>query len=163
KDGTRLPLQVADRAMLEVDRALRATGYPGFETQMLVLLSGRIRVGTLQAAIARVSEQYPAMASRLVEGSDGGPHWQFRPGACPVREVDLESADQNSVLEQAGRILSTPRNLGEEGPVQFHLLHRPDGRDVFLVQYNHTLMDNNATPSLLKEIDRFSRGPAQGA
>jgi hypothetical protein len=41
--------------------------------------------------------------------------------------------------------------------MRFHLLHRPGGRDVFVMQYNHVLMDNNAAMLVLKEIERPSR------
>lgn len=154
-----------DRTMLAVDRMLRRTGGPGFETQMFVALSDRIDAERLRAALARLSHCHPVVAARLTDrGGPGEPYWRFRPAAVvSLREADLESSEPECLLDHAGRLLSQPTDLSAEDPIRFHLLHRPDGRDVFLLQYNHALMDNNAAVPLLRQIDRLDRPAAAPA
>jgi hypothetical protein len=150
-------LNAADRAMLTVDRILREMGSAGFETQTLVWTSAPIDVVALRTAIARLSARHPVITARLVDCAERGPHWQFRPGAaCPLEEV-ASSADPTAVLDYAGRLLSAPSYPAEADPVRFHLLHRPNGREVLILQYNHALIDNNAALFVLQEIDRLSR------
>jgi hypothetical protein len=142
---------------------LRGMGCSGFETQTLVWLSGRLDAPRLRASIARLSEAYPAVAARLVEGDNAAPYWRFRPGAsCPLAEIELASAEPSAVLDCAGRLLSTPNDPTESDPLRFHLLRRAGEQDVVLLQYNHALMDNNAAVSLLREIDRLS-APGAGS
>jgi hypothetical protein len=150
-------LNAADRAMLAVDRALRGMGSPGFETQALVWTSTPIDVALLRTAIARLSLRYPVIAARLVECGERRPYWSFRPGAmCPLEEATA-SADPADVLDYAGGLLSAPSDPAETDPLRFHLLHRANGQDVFLLQYNHALFDNSASRLVLQEIDRLSR------
>jgi hypothetical protein len=157
-------LNAADRAMRTVDRILRGMGCSGFETQTLVWLSGRSDAAVLRTAIARLSARYPVIASRLIEVAGDRPSWRFRPGAlCFLQEADLPSAEPAAVLNHAGHLLSQPANPAEGDPIRFHLLHRPHGQDVVLVQYNHALMDNNASVLLLQEMDRLSRPNAEDA
>jgi hypothetical protein len=155
-------LNVADCALLSVDRTLREIGCPGFETQMFLWLSSRADADGLRDAIARLSRAYPVLSSRLVEGEGRGScYWRARPGAeCPLKEIDLTAADTGAVLDCASRLLSTPRDPAKADPIRFYLLHRPAGRDVFLVQYNHTLMDISNTVPLIREIDRLCQGGA---
>jgi hypothetical protein len=157
--GLGQPLNAADCALLSVDRTLREMGCPGFETQMLVWLAGRADVVHLREAVACLSRLHPVVASRLVESDGRGEsYWHYRPGAeCQLREIDLDSAHDDAVLDQAGLLLSTACDPAENDPIRFHILHRPDGRDVFLLQYNHTLMDINTTMRLIVEIDRLCR------
>jgi hypothetical protein len=149
-------LNVADRVLLAVNQSLREQGGSGFETQLLVWLSGRIDASGLRAAIARVAERAPVMTSRLVESNEwGGPCWQFRPEArCSLRETSLASADPDAVLQHAAQLLSGAGDLEHTEPIHFHVLRRPNGHAVFLMQYNHTLMDNRAALGLLREINR---------
>jgi hypothetical protein len=147
-------LNVADRVMLAVDQALRRMGYPGFQTQALVYLDGRADARGLRDALARLAAIHPVAASRLVEAPEG-PVWQFRPGAVlDLHETDLDAPGADAVLRHAGRLLVQPHDLACDDPIRFHLLHRPGGQDVLLVQYSHALMDNNATPLLLRELAR---------
>jgi hypothetical protein len=158
-------LNVADCALLSVDRTLREIGCPGFETQMFLWLSSRADANGLRDAIARLSRAYPVLASRVVEGEGRGScYWSARPGAvCPLKEIDLESADSEAVLDRASQLMSKPRDPAKADPIRFYLLHRPGGRDVFLVQYNHTLMDINNTVPLIREIDRLCQGGGEVA
>jgi hypothetical protein len=147
-------LNSADRVMLAVDQALRRMGYPGFQTQALLWLGSRVDARELRNALARFAELHPVTAARLVEAPEG-PCWQFRPGASlPLHEVNLDEPEDDAVLRLAGQLLAQPHDLAGDDPIRFHLLHRPGGRDVLLLQYNHALMDNNATPLLLRELAR---------
>ena len=96
------------------------------------------------------------MTALLVDLEEqGGPCWQFRPEArCSLRETTLGSAEPEAVLEHAAELLSAGGDLERAEPTQFHVLRRPNGHDVFLMQYNHTLMDNRAALGLLREINR---------
>jgi hypothetical protein len=154
-------LNPIDRTIRCIDRVARQLGYPGIETQMLVWLAGRADAAALARAIARLGRHYPVMASRFVEDDGAGrPHWQFRRGeVCPLAQATLRSDDPEAVLEYAGELLSTARDPAAADPLRFHLLHRPGGADVFLLQYNHVLMDNRAAVPLLREIERLSRSP----
>src|SRR5262249_40228894 len=145
----RQPLGAIDRAMLAVDGTVRAAGYPGFETQMFVWLSGRGDVPRLQAALSHLSHVYPVVTSRLDVTDPRGPCWLFQQSAeAALRRIDVESVPggmaRQAVLERAAELLSTPHDLAVSAPIRFYLLHGPDGRDMFLAQYNHALMDNNA-------------------
>jgi hypothetical protein len=149
-----------DRSLLGVNRALRGMGCPDFSTQALVWLSGRANVARVRAAVARLGRRYPVLAARLVETGRNEPHWLFRPGAeCPLHEAELGSEKPEAVLDFAGRLLSEPGDPAKTDPIRFDVLHRPDGRDVFLMQYSHALMDNGDAVPLLRELDRLS-GPS---
>jgi hypothetical protein len=149
-DGRRL--NPADRVMLAVDQALRQIGYPGFQTQAFLWLGSRADAAGLRAALGRFARRHPVTAARLAHWR-GGPCWQYRPGAVlPLHEATLDSADERAVLQHAGQLLAQPHDPACDDPVRFHLLHRPDGRDVLLFQYSHALMDNNATPTLFQEL-----------
>jgi hypothetical protein len=124
---------------------------------MFVWLSGRADTDGLRTALGRLSRLYPVVTSRLIETGSGRSRWQFRRGAqCGLRETTLDSAAPSAVLDYAGRLLSTPCDPAEVDPLRLELLHRPDGRDVLLLQYNHTLMDNHAAIHLVREIDRLA-------
>jgi hypothetical protein len=157
------PLNPIDRSMRCVDRAIRDQGYPGTDTQMFVWFDGRVAVASLRTAVARLSRQHPVVASRLVEpdGDEGPAWWQFRPGAvCALPEVALTSDDPRVVLDHAARLLSTPQDLAQADPLRFHLLHRPGGADVLLLQYSHVLMDNKGSMPLLRQIDALAKADA---
>src|SRR5262245_47403518 len=149
RSAGRQDLNPVDRVMWCVDRAIRGMGYPGFKTQMLVWLSGRVDAASLGRAIAQLSRRHPVIASRLTESDDDDDaevYWSFRPGSvCPLREATLESADREAVLDHAAKLLSAIDDPSQADPMAFHLLHRGNGRDVFLIQYNHMLTDNGAT------------------
>jgi long-chain acyl-CoA synthetase len=156
--GERRRLNCADRTLLAVDRALRRLGYPGFDTQTFVWLDGRADAESLREALARVGRRYPETTARLADDEDGASCWLFRPGdrAAPLYETDLASEAPQEVLDHAARLLGAPNDPAEVDPIRFHLLHRPDGRDVFLMQYNHTLMEHNDAAPLLRQIDRLA-------
>src|SRR5215510_9537595 len=103
---TRL-LGVNDRILLEVHRTLRGIGYPGFETQALVWLNGRVNVAGLRASLIRLGRLYPVVTARLVEPANGsGTRWQFRPdGETALQEISLGSGNAEAVLDHAGHLL----------------------------------------------------------
>lgn len=157
----RQPLNAMDRSLLGVNRALRGMGCPDFSTQALVWLSGRADSVRVRTAVARLSQRYPILAARLVDTERNGPYWMFRPGAgCPLHEAELGSEKPEEVLDLAARLLSEPGDPAKSDPIRFHLIHRPDGRDVFLMQYSHALMDNGDAVPLLRELDRLSGASA---
>jgi hypothetical protein len=159
-DADRQALNPLDLALRCVDRSIRGMGYPGFETQMLVWLSGRVDVGRLRRSIERLSRRRPVITARLAEDdhSDGAqPFWQFTHEASTLQEIDLPSGGADSVLAQAEEFLSMPHDPADVAPLRFYLLRRSDGDDVFLMQYNHMLMDQSASVVLLEEIKQLSR------
>jgi hypothetical protein len=157
-DPGRHKLSITDQALLHVDRAVRAIGGAGFETQLFVWLAGRADVAGLRAALGRLSQRYPLVTARLA-GEAAAPFWRFRPGGlCLLQETDVTAAEPQAVLEAAAGLYVAPSDPALNDPLRCHLLHRPHGRDVFLLQYNHALMDNNAALLLLREIDRLRHG-----
>jgi hypothetical protein len=146
--------------LLSVDRALRRLGAPGFETQTLVWLDRRLPLVPLRAALARLARQHPLLTARLVEVPDGGrPWWRLRPDApCGLTHAVLASAEPAAVLAHAGRLLAQPTDPTANDPVRFHLLARPQGKDVLLVQFNHALMDHNQILTLLRDLNRLWTG-----
>lgn len=155
------PLNPLDLALCCVDRTIRGMGYPGFETQMLVWLAGRADVAGLRRGIARLARLHPVIISRLHErlaDDDGRAYWALPSGAAAgLTEIQLDADDPARVLTCAGELLSTPRDPASIAPLRFHLLHRPGDGDVFLMQYNHMLMDNSASSLVVREIDRLAR------
>src|SRR5262245_16181597 len=154
------PLNAADRFLLAVDRAQRRIGGVGFETQTWIGLDGRVDLPRLRDALACLARRHPAITSRLVEAQDqGGPYWRFRPGSdCPLEETDLADSNPQCVLDHAARLLSAPSDPAEVDPARFHLLRRPDGRDVLLVQFNHALVDHHGAMRLLGCLTRPDDG-----
>jgi hypothetical protein len=145
------PLDVAIRC---ADQSIRGMGYPGFETQMLVWLSGRLDMARLQLALGRLSIRRPVITAQLIEDDlcHGGPYWRFRDSVALVDQIELPSATEAAVLEYAAKLLSEKRDLEVGPPLRFYVLHRPHGEDVFLLQYSHVIMDRSATVQVLREI-----------
>ncbi|MEX0719007.1 MAG: hypothetical protein WD066_20600 [Planctomycetaceae bacterium] len=151
------PLNAIDRVLLAVHKVLRSMGTSGFETQTLVWTGRRIDAVRLRRAMARLGRRYPVITSRLAEPADGPPQWSFQDAAPHLREVDLRDGDDDAVQRYAAAALSRPRDLSADDPITFELLRRPDGRDVFLLQANHALMDYGATAPLIRRIDLLSQ------
>jgi hypothetical protein len=128
---------------------------------MLVWLTGRIDVQRLRLGIGRLARRRPTITARLVEESGGKAaraYWQLRPDAeSPLDVVDLPTDEPEQVVACAERLQSIPHDPAQCNPLRFHLLRRPGGRDVLLLQYNHVLMDNRATVLLLQELDQLCR------
>ncbi len=155
---------VADRILLMLSQSLRESGYGALTDQMQVWLRGRLDVSVLRTALARVSRAYPVVTSRLTPVRRGCPFWQPRPGAeCAVHESWLPTSREEDVLRESTRLLATPGDPAQTDAVTFHLLHLPDGRDLFLVQHDHALMDINGTKLLLREINRSATDDAPSA
>jgi hypothetical protein len=148
------PLNAMDCGMLACDRVLRSIGQPDFETQTLVWLASRADRDRVETGIRRLARKYPVIAARLDESSLAEPFWRV-PAEPEVRllEAALPAATSDAVHDYAARQLALRHDAGRTDPMRFHLLHLPDGRDVFLVQYTHVLMDNSAAIGLLRDID----------
>lgn len=154
-------LGVTDRTMLTVDRVLRRLGGTGFETQTFVWLAGRADAARLRRSLARLAEQLPLVTARLVERGTAA-RWHPRRGAaCGLTETELASPAPQVVLDHAAGLLARSPDPAEGDPVRFHLLHRPGPGDVFLMQYNHALVDHNGSSALLRAVEQ-SEDAAEG-
>src|SRR5688500_10153336 len=143
RDTTVQPLNPLDIALRCVDQSIRGMGYPGFQTQMLVWLAGRASVELLSRALARLGRRHPVITSRLMEPPGQPPVWRYRKGTRPELNVlQLASEERSAVMNAAAELLSASRDPSEYDPLQFHLLRRPGGGDVLVMQYSHVLMDN---------------------
>lgn len=154
-------LNISDRIMLSVDRALHFMGFPGFETQTVIWLDDAVDAERLQLALTRLQQRHPLVTARLTFAQEEvGPQWQARPHArLPLHEMSLDSDAPEAVLKVAGEILSSSNDPVYSDPIRFHLLHRPNGEDVIVIHYNHTLMDNRGTLLLLKELQELFAAP----
>jgi hypothetical protein len=156
------PLGPIDIAMRSVDSIIREMGYPGFETQMLVWLSGRVDADRLRGALGKLTEEFPQVVSRLSENENGAGKracWKQLRNECPrLVEIQLEPGGEQQVLRFAETLLSTHHELEESPPLRFYLLHQAEGGDVFLMHYSHVLMDNSTPPLVLRHIDRLFAG-----
>lgn len=161
----RRPLSVMDQIIWAVDAGVRATGGAGFETQTIVWLDRQVDIGGLKSALDAFAKRYPVVTSHLERARLSGKlSWRFRPDReCVLQERWLHSANESEVWQCAAELLSRPRDLYADAPIDFHVLHLPDERDVLLMQYNHTLMDNPAAILVLREIDRLSRDESDDA
>jgi hypothetical protein len=156
-----IPLNAVDLALLAVDRAIRNMGYPGFETQTLIWLSGRLEADRLRRALAELGCRHPEFASRLEAGTGATARWRpQRDEPLELAEVELHSDDDSAVLSCAAEIQSTYHDPASSSPLRFVLLHRPLGRDVLLMQYSHVLMDHDAAGIVLSALSRLLTAPA---
>jgi hypothetical protein len=157
-DDGRQMLNAMDLCVLRHSQAVHTIGGRGLTVQMQLWLDGRLDPSVLQTALMRLSRAYPVVTSRLREGPrKGSASWQFRPGSvCELREATVSGDGKTEALNRAANILTQAEDPAEQDPVAFHLLHLPDGRDLFLVQHDHCLMDINGTKLLLREINRLS-------
>lgn len=150
-----IPLRTLDNAMLVVHRELRGIGVPGFKTQTIVSLGAHADPAALRSALDAVARRHPILTSLL---SRDGRFWLPREGfGLPLRERDLAESHEACVLAECGRLLGEDQPLERDGAIHFFLLHRPDGRDVFVMQYDHVLMDNGDAMPLLREIRQALR------
>jgi hypothetical protein len=148
-------LNTCDRMILHAHDALRSMGYPGFLNQTHLWLGRRVEVGRLRRALTRLGRRHPVFVSR-VSRTRRRPCWTFRAGdECTLVEASLDDAADDGVLRYAEALLAEPMDLSRSAPISFHLLHLPDGRDVFLVHNDHTLMDANGALPLVAEIVRL--------
>ncbi|MCI0705346.1 MAG: hypothetical protein L0241_30165 [Planctomycetia bacterium] len=81
----------------------------------------------------------------------------MRAGHC----VGLHCPSGADYITLTYALLGNPGDLASADPIRFDLLHRPDGRDVFLMQYSHALMDNGDAIPLLRELDQLSEPSAE--
>jgi len=164
-DTDKQPLNPLDLGLRCIDLSIRGVGYPGFETQLLVWLGGRVSAAKLRRAIERLGRRRPVVTARLIEpAAPAIPYWQFQPDRIArLAEIELPAADDEAVLKCAGSLLSTAFDPAATDPLRFYLLRRPGGGDVFLMQFNHVLMDNTATTWLLRELDQLAQDSAEQA
>jgi hypothetical protein len=158
------PLNPLDVAMRCVDRSIRGMGYPGFETQMLVWLKNRVHAGKLRDAIEGLSRRRPVITARLVDDAPkegAAAYWQLQNTTATLEIALLAADDEQSVLDRAEQLISTSCDPTGASPVRFHLLRRKNAGDVFLMQYNHVLMDQSASITLLRELNMLVGSPSE--
>ena len=157
-------LNEPDRLMHVAHRALRALGCPGFLCQTHVWLDGALDEARLQDALARLAARHPVVTARLHDaGRRAEVVWRYQPDAsCHAEIIALADDAEAAVHDQAAAIMARPTDLAEQPPITFHLLRRPSGRDVFVLQWVHALMDGKAPEFVLREIIRLSEmaGPS---
>jgi hypothetical protein len=146
-------LNAADRFMLLIDQTIRGLGGPGFETVTVVRLEGRADREHLRRGLARLNRTAPGVTARLRSDL---PRWEHRPDAEPsLTERELPTTDSQAILDYAAGLLAGETSPERVDPMRFHLLHLPDGHDVFLAQYSHILLDHNHAISALRRIDEL--------
>jgi hypothetical protein len=152
------PLNCLDQMVLVCHQVMRDCGGAGFTHQMQVWLQGRLDVTLVRTVLEQIHARYPVLTARLEE-SRQGTCWRFRSGATlPLHETSLPSAQEEEVLAHTAALLSRPLDLDQVDPVQIHVLHLPDGRDLFVMQYAHALMDMTGADLLLQEITALGAG-----
>lgn len=161
-DSGRQILNAMDLCVLRHSQAVRAIGCKGLTVQLQVWLNGRVDASLLRAALARLGRTYPVVTARLAdEPRRGYASWRFRPDAfCELLEGNVPGTGENDALDLAANILTLAGDPARTDPVEFHLLHLPDGRDLFLMQHDHCLMDIHGTKLLLREINRLATDPS---
>jgi hypothetical protein len=165
----RQALSAADLHMLRTHDNLQSLGQAGLLCQTQVWCAGRVDEARLRAALADLCRRHPVMQSRLVRG-DGGKRgsWVFTGGpGLSLHVHELPGSGEADVLGCAERLLAAPVHLDREPPLAFHLLRRPAGGDVLVLQFCHALMDGRAPDLLLAELERpapeVGSGPADDA
>lgn len=155
-------LNAPDRLMCVCHQGLRALGHAGFSCQSHIWLDGRLDVDRLQASLARLARRHPVVTGRIVAASQaspsiyGGTAWIGGGGSAKVRVHTLRDNNESSVLHLAETLLAEPWDLDKVDPIAFHLLRRPSGRDVLILQWNHALMDGKAPELVLAELNRLT-------
>jgi hypothetical protein len=151
------PLNVVDRAMRSVDRALRWLGYPGFDTQLLLWLSGRLDTSLLRESLNRLAALEPLITCRLSEERGGDPAWLANGSQVGLIETSLDTDSAEAIHAFAAEQLATPADPLARRPIRFNLIHRPAAPDVFLIQYNHTLTDSRGSLGIVQQINQLAR------
>jgi hypothetical protein len=152
----RQALNMIDRMEIVMNDVMLEQGTSGYETQFMLELDGRIDVGELFRVAREFGRLHPVVTARLHKGGwPYEPYWEWRGDEASVHEHSVPGGD---VLPIAGRLLATPRDLTAEVPLSLHLVHRADGKDVFMVQLNHVLADIKVFVPVLTELDRIWRG-----
>ncbi|HWL94168.1 MAG TPA: hypothetical protein VNT79_11610 [Phycisphaerae bacterium] len=149
-------LNAADRLMLVAHEGLRRFGHPGFQCQTHVWLDGRLDVAGFIEALAALRLAYPVVVSRIARDDRGRPYWRFEADRdVAFFEHDLAGGERGDVWAFAERMFETSMDLVRQDPIEFHLLHLPDGRDVLLMRFNHVLMDGKGPEFALSEMGRM--------
>lgn len=160
------PLNAADRLMLVGHDGMRSIDHAGFQCQSHLWLAGRVNVPALRRALETLHRHYPVMTARLDKypstppslgrkPQSAGPRWVYQHNT-PVEfhEASLDAADEAAGWRYGERWFDEPLDLPRMNPIGFHLLHLPDGRDVFLLRWSHVLMDGKAPELVVHEINR---------
>lgn len=142
--------------MLVAHEGLRRLGHAGFSCQSHVWLEGRLQDDKLEIALRHLARRHPVVTSRIADAGRDQPAWHLRAGTAPVARVHtLPDDSESTVLRQAEALLAEEWDLHAIDPIAWHLLRRPCGRDVLIVQWNHALMDGKAPELMLLELNRL--------
>ena len=146
--------------MASLHASLRRRGGTGLLLQSHVHLAGRIDEAALRTAVERFGRVYPVATGRLVGATfRRRPCWEWSDrAACPLTISDLDE-DAAAVPRFAEQLFATPTHLNASPLVQFHLLRKPGGGDVVIVQWSHVLMDGKGGEFLLREVNRLHADP----
>jgi len=114
-------------------------------------------VERMRRALARLKDAHPVVCSRLEQPARGAPYWHYRRGE-PVTFVEAQSSDDDpaAVCRYAERLFEKAADPREANPIEFHLLHMPDGRDVLMLRWWHALMDGKAPEYVIHELNRLA-------
>ncbi len=157
--------------MLVGHDGMRSIDHAGFQCQSHLWLAGRVDVPALRRALKTLHRHYPVMTARLDKfppaapsprrrPQPAGPRWVFQNNASvEFHEVTLDASDEVAVWRYGERLFDEPLDLPRMNPIGFHLLHLPDGRDVFLLRWSHVLMDGKAPELVVHEISRRFEDP----
>ena len=108
----------------------------------------------LRRGLEKLNRTAPTITARL---HSERPCWEPRPDAEPsLTEIALPTADSQAVLDYGAHLLAGETSPERVDPMRFHLLHLPDGRDVFLAQYSHVLLDHNHAIGAIRRIDELA-------
>lgn len=157
----RRPLNAFDQSMLSINITQQQDGNAGFETLAQLWLETRLEVSRLRLALDQLTTRHPVLTAHLTRAWNGIWRWDWSAGgSLKIEEQTLPDATESAVLTAAGELLSRPRNLRTEAPLNFHLLHLSDGSDVLLMHFNHVLIDLQSASLLLQELNGLLSGEA---
>ncbi|MDM8008300.1 MAG: condensation domain-containing protein [Phycisphaerae bacterium] len=154
-----------DLYFFAADQAMRRIGLPGTNIHLCLELDGRVDVDGLNRAVQALWRVYPATGSRLERSRvTGRPRWRLdRPPAAPscvVRVCELTHASEHDIHGRIEALLNESIDLRGLPPVRFVVFRGLPEGDRLIARWPHALMDGRGGVTLLEELDRLYRGPA---
>ncbi len=150
-------LNIMDEVMVSLQDNLRRHGGVGMPVQSYVLLRGRMDAAGFRTTLARLAQRHPIVGARLAAAPAWGRRQWIDPKEPPelLRVAEVDGAGNSGVWRYAEGLFAQGMDPRAMAPVQFHLLHLPDGRDAVILQWAHSLMDGKAGELLLHEVNRL--------
>jgi hypothetical protein len=158
-------LNAMDCTILAVHQAVQSLAGPGFDTQAVLSLSGQIDLGAFRSALGKLRVRYPGITCSLSKNLAGKLSWRQTSSELHLSDARLPGSSDEEIWRELAALLSKPRDLFAQPGIDFHVLRLTDDHDVVVMQYNHTLMDNPAALSVLREVDALfpARASVDGA